>query len=88
MPGGGPGAVERVEDVRLVVVGDADAPVGDLDPDPAGTGLGLAICRRIVERHGGTIGVEDNPGGGTRLHFTVSLAAVPVPGELVLAERR
>ncbi|MFF5227745.1 ATP-binding protein [Dactylosporangium sp. NPDC000521] len=39
--------------------------------DYGGTGLGLAICRRIVERHGGSIAVEDNPGGGTR--FCVSL---------------
>ncbi|MET0424221.1 MAG: ATP-binding protein [Actinoplanes sp.] len=37
----------------------------------AGTGLGLAICKRIVERHGGEIGVADNPGGGTLMHFTL-----------------
>ncbi|MCP5199482.1 MAG: hypothetical protein H6977_05695 [Gammaproteobacteria bacterium] len=30
-----------------------------------GSGLGLALCRRIVERHGGTIRLEDSTGGGT-----------------------
>ena len=35
------------------------------------SGVGLAISRAIVERHGGTITVDDQPGGGAR--FTVTL---------------
>jgi light-regulated signal transduction histidine kinase (bacteriophytochrome) len=40
-----------------------------------GAGLGLAICSRIVERHGGRIGVDPAPGGGNRFYFTLPARA-------------
>lgn len=36
-----------------------------------GTGIGLSICKRIIERRGGRIWVEANPGGGSRFRFSL-----------------
>lgn len=47
--------------------------------DEDGTGLGLPICKAIVEEHGGQMGVESEPGAGTRVWFTL-------PGKDVMSD--
>jgi signal transduction histidine kinase len=46
---------------RLAQPDDGDAP--------RGTGLGLSIVRRVVEMHGGSVGLESRPGEGSRFYL-------------------
>lgn len=42
-----------------------------LTTKPGGMGIGLSISKRIVESHGGTLTMQQNPGGGTIFCFTL-----------------
>ena len=36
-----------------------------------GTGLGLVLCKELIEKHGGTLEIESEPGKGSTFHFTI-----------------
>jgi signal transduction histidine kinase len=42
-----------------------------------GLGLGLFISKTIIERHGGEVGVESEPGKGSTFWFKVPLSSTP-----------
>lgn len=50
--------------------------LGDKDEAHYGIGLGLSVVKTIVEEHGGEVGVEDNPGGGSIFWFTIPINGV------------
>lgn len=51
-----------------------------------GAGLGLAIVAETARQHGGSLRIEDNPGGGARI--VLNFVAAAPPGDAVAPERR
>ncbi len=80
---GGPGGEAAEIEVRDTGPGIAPAlrerifePFFTTKETGHGTGLGLAVCRSIVDGHGGTIRVDEPPGGGCR--FIVTIPVQPI----------
>jgi signal transduction histidine kinase len=66
--------VETVGSSHLVPGSGRRIEVRPVPPKKKGLGLGLYICSEIVKAHGGQIGVEPNPGGGSTFWFRIPKA--------------
>ena len=78
---GGAGVAVSVRDTGPGIPADMQAqifePFFSTKDDQHRTGLGLAVARGIVERHGGTITVESQPGKGAEFLVHLPLSAAP-----------
>ncbi len=80
-------AARQHDDVWRITVQDNGSGIEEADresifqlfkrvaTDVDGSGIGLATCKRIVEVHGGAIGVDPAPDGGSRFWFELPSAA-------------
>jgi two-component system nitrogen regulation sensor histidine kinase NtrY len=88
----GAGAIELAlrqdaESVRLSVTDDGVGLPDDrarltepyVTHKPKGTGLGLAIVKKIMEDHGGSLLLEDRPGGTSATPGAVAILVIPLP---------
>jgi signal transduction histidine kinase/DNA-binding response OmpR family regulator len=61
--------------------------IGRTDQSVEGTGLGLAITQRLVELHGGKLGIESQPGSGSSFYFVLPLVPTFVATDLQSAPK-
>jgi signal transduction histidine kinase len=84
------GVARATGDMAQIQVADNGIGIKDeykehaFDPMVNGEGIGLDRVKDIIDAHGGTICIEDNPGGGTI--FFINLPAEPEIEEAVMMD--